>query len=100
MARGAAPPARVPIVLCTRGQETFAAAREKRLAVSGNPAQYDDLAPFVEEQELFRRLRRLAAGSLLPSFEVDVSDDDVAAAAGRIASWLEETGGLHLPDGL
>jgi len=34
--------------------------------------------------------------SLLPSFEVDVSGDDVPGAADRIASWLEATGGLTL----
>ena len=34
--------------------------------------------------------------SLLPSFEVDVSDGDVARATNRIATWLESTGGLTL----
>jgi hypothetical protein len=34
--------------------------------------------------------------SLLPSFQLDVSDDDVAGAADRVASWLEATGGLTL----
>ena len=79
------------LVTCTRRPETFAAARERRLAVSGNPRQYDDLAPFVAEQEL---IRRLAAESLLPRLELDVSDDDVGAAADRVASWLEATDGL------
>ena len=82
------------IVLCTRRPETFAAARAERLAVSGNPSQYDDLAPFVAEQDAFRRL---ADASLLPSHELDVSDGDVARAADRIATWMEETGGLYAP---
>ena len=79
------------LVLCVRRPETFEAARAERLLVSGNPGQYDDLGPFLAEQEL---LRRLAATSSLPLLEVDVSDDDVAAAADRVADWLEATGGL------
>ena len=79
------------LVLCTRRDETFAAARERRLPVSGNPSQYDDLDAFVAEQRLFREL---AAGSGLPRLELDVSDDDVAAATERIADWLAATDGL------
>ena len=82
------------LILCTRSPESFARAREERLKVSGNPRQYDDLAPFIAEQE---EMRFEVGRSLLPSFEVDVSDDDVAGAADRIASWLESTGGLALP---
>jgi hypothetical protein len=81
------------LVLCTRGPESFARAREERLKVSGNPGQYDDLEPFIAEQE---EMRFEAGRSLLPSFEVDVSDDDVPGAVDRIASWLEATGGLTL----
>ncbi|WP_242342375.1 hypothetical protein [Anaeromyxobacter terrae] len=84
-------------VLCVRRPETFAAARAARLAVSGKPSQYDDLSAFVREQELFRRLVR---ESTLPFLELDVSDGDVAAAADRIARWLEETGGLSAPWGV
>ena len=85
------------LVYCTRTPESFAAAREERLKVSGNPSQYDDLDAFVREQE---QLRRLLAESILPTLEVDVSNDDVAGATERIADWLEETGGLWAPDGL
>jgi hypothetical protein len=81
------------LVLCTRSPESFARAREERIKVSGNPGQYDDLAPFVAEQE---DMRFEVGRSLLPSFEVDVSDDDVPGATDRIASWLEATGGLTL----
>lgn len=80
------------LVLCTRQPETFAAARERRLRVSGNPKQYDDLAPFVAEQEL---LRRLARESRLMVLELDISDNDVSAAADRVADWLEATSGLY-----
>ena len=82
------------LILCTRSPESFARAREERLKVSGNPHQYDDLAPFIAEQE---EMRFEVGRSLLPSFEVDVSDDDVAGATDRIAGWLESTGGLALP---
>ena len=81
------------LILCTRSPESFGRAREERLKVSGNPGQYDDLGPFIAEQE---DMRFEVGRSLLPSFEVDVSDDDVAGAADRIASWLEASGGLTL----
>ncbi|HSJ58522.1 MAG TPA: hypothetical protein VLC95_15175 [Anaerolineae bacterium] len=83
------------LLFCTRTPESFAAARAERLKVSGNPAQYDDLSRFVDEQTL---MRRLVTESALPALEVDVSDNDVAGAADRIARWLEETGGLWAPE--
>ncbi len=79
------------LVFCKRTPESFAAAREKRLLVSGNPSQYGDLQAFIEEQEF---MRQLVSQSSLPALELDVSDNDVAAAADRIADWLEATGGL------
>jgi hypothetical protein len=81
------------LILCTRSPESFAQARAERLKVSGNPGQYDDLTPFIAEQE---EMRFEVGRSLLPSFELDVSDDDVSGAADRVASWLEATGGLTL----
>ncbi len=83
------------LVYCVRSPDSFAAAREKRLKVSGKPDQYDDLSRFVHEQEL---LDRLVAESILPVFRLDVSDNDVAAAADRVADWLEATGGLWMED--
>jgi len=85
------------VVLCTRRPDSFAAARDERLKVSGNPSQYDDLSPFLVEQEA---MRLVVARSLLPVLELDVSDDDVPAAAGRVADWLEATGGLAAPWGV
>ena len=82
------------LVFCTRTPESFATARAERLKVSGKPSQYDDLQVFVEEQAL---MRRLVSESILPTLELDVSDNDVSAAADRIADWLEETGGLYAP---
>jgi hypothetical protein len=81
------------LILCTRSPESFARARAERLKVSGNPAQYDDLTPFIAEQD---EMRFEVGRSLLPSLELDISDDDVAGAADRVASWLEATGGLTL----
>jgi hypothetical protein len=81
------------VIFCTRSPESFARAREERLKVSGNPGQYDDLAPFIAEQD---EMRFEVGRSLLPSFEVDVSDDDIGGAADRVACWLEATGGLTL----
>jgi len=79
------------LVFCTRTPESFEEARAERLKVSGNPAQYDDLQVFIHEQEL---LRRLVSESILATLELDVSDNDVARAADRIADWMTETGGL------
>jgi hypothetical protein len=80
------------LVFCTRTPESFAQARARRLKVSGNPAQYDDLQRFIDEQDL---LRQLVGESILPTLELDVSDNDVSSAVERIADWLEATGGLE-----
>jgi len=82
------------IIHCVRRPETFAQARLERLKVSGNPAQYDELQIFMDEQDL---LREFVNRSSLMALELDVSDGDVDAAAGRVCDWLEVTGGLHLP---
>jgi hypothetical protein len=81
----------VHLVLCTRAEGTWEAARAERLLVSGNPAQYDDLARFTREQDL---LRRLAGESILPVLELDTSDGDMEAACERVANWMAATGGL------
>ena len=80
------------LVLCVRRPETFEAAREDRLKVSGNPSQYDDLSPFIAEQGL---LQRLARESRLPVLELDVSDAAPARSADAVADWLESSGGLY-----
>ena len=81
------------LVFVTRAAESFAAARERRLIVSGNPAQYDDLSRFIAEQQL---MERLVGESLLETLRVDISDNDVPAAVERIADWMEASGGLWL----
>jgi len=79
------------LVLCTRSPESFQAALEKRLQVSGNPSQYKDLQKFIEEQELYRKLVKQSS---LPSLIVDVSDNNIQSATDKIALWMRETGGL------
>ena len=79
------------LVFCTRTPESFAAARDERLMVSGNPKQYDHLQLFVDEQE---QMRRLVGESILPKLELDISDSNVTRAVDRIADWMTETGGL------
>jgi hypothetical protein len=83
------------IVFCTRSSESFEAAREERLKVSGNPSQYHDLTPFIREQGL---IQELISKSMLPNLTLDISDNNIAAAVERIADWLEASGGLYMPD--
>ncbi|MBE0687429.1 MAG: hypothetical protein IH585_15680, partial [Anaerolineaceae bacterium] len=83
------------LVLCTRTLDSFAAAREERLKVSGNPSQYDDLSLFIAEQE---RIQELASHSILTTLHLDVSDNSVSKAADAVADWLEATGGLYLEE--
>lgn len=82
------------MVFCTRSPASFAAARAERLKVSGNPAQYDDMQLFIDEQEL---LHELVGRSALPVLMLDVSDDDIAGAVEKVADWMERTGGLYMP---
>ncbi|MEO8356106.1 MAG: hypothetical protein ABI621_09340 [Chloroflexota bacterium] len=83
------------IIFCTRSPESFEAAREERLKISGNPSQYDDLGPFIREQQL---MRELIVQSKLPSLTLDISDNNIPAAVERVADWLEASGGLYMPD--
>ncbi|MGE5233525.1 MAG: hypothetical protein ACM3OB_05400 [Acidobacteriota bacterium] len=82
------------LVLCIRDAASFEAARTERLAVSGNPGQYDDLEAFRREQDLFAEL---VATSRLPSLRLDVTDGDIGGAADRVADWLAASGGLYAP---
>ncbi|HDP99771.1 MAG TPA: hypothetical protein ENN22_11400 [bacterium] len=83
------------LVFCNRTPESFAAARDERLKVSGKPSQYDNLQQFIEEQEL---LRQLVNESILPKLELDISDNNIGNAVEKIADWLESTGGLYADD--
>jgi len=83
------------LIYCTRSPDSFEAARSERLKVSEKPDQYDDLDVFIREQEL---MNGLVANSTLKTLTLDMSDNNIPAAAGRIADWLEETGGLYMDD--
>ena len=80
------------LVFCTRSPESFVAARQERIKVSGKPSQYDNLQLFIDEQEA---MRELVGKSILLTLELNVSDNDVAGAVNRIADWMAETGGLY-----
>ena len=80
------------LIFCYRAPESFEEARRERMKVSGNPSQYDDLSQFVREQEV---MQTLVEESQLPKMTLDVSGNDVAAAANAVADWLESNGGLY-----
>ncbi len=82
------------LVLCTRREETFPQALAERLAISGNPSQYDGFEGYLREQERFRDLAR---NSRLPQLELDVSDASLDELCHSVADWLEADGGLTLP---
>ena len=81
------------LVFITRSPDSFQAARAERLKVSGNPAQYDHLDLFIEEQQL---MQRLVSESMLPTLTLDISNNDVHRVTEAIADWLEQTGGLWM----
>jgi hypothetical protein len=35
---------------------------------------------------------------MLPSLTLDISDNNIHAAVERVADWLEQSGGLYMPD--
>ena len=76
--------------------ETLGQAREemKQEEIREQEKVIEKVMLRVEEQKL---MQRLVSESILPCLALDVSDNDVGVAAGRIAGWLEETGGLYAP---
>lgn len=74
------------VVFCMRDPATFPEAREERLLVSGNPAQYDDLGLFIREQDCFLEL---TGRSRLPVLVLDSSDGDIPRMASAVADWLD-----------
>jgi hypothetical protein len=83
------------LIYCTRSPDSFAAAREERLKVSGNPSQYDDLERFKREQDV---LEELVVNSILPVYRVDISDNEVSKAVESIVDWMAASGGLEMVD--
>ncbi|PWV81889.1 hypothetical protein SAMN05421630_106123 [Prauserella marina] len=81
------------VVFCHREPTSFRQAREERLTVSGNPAQYDDLSVFVREQE---DLLGAAIRGGLPVLELDVTDRGVEELADTVVDWYERQNLLKL----
>ena len=80
------------LIFCTRTPDSFDSARALRLKVSGKPDQYNRLDTFIRDQEL---MRKIVGVSMLPTFEVDISDNNIERATEEIADWMEEDGGLY-----
>ena len=80
------------LVFCTRSPESFENAKAERLKVSGNPGQYDDLNLFINEQNL---MREIISKSILPVYELDITDNNIDSAVEKIAVWMESNGGLY-----
>ena len=83
------------IILCTRSPESFFEAREERLAVSGNPSQYENLDIFIQEQELFRKEVK---HSILPYKEINISYKNIRDICEEIAEFLKVRNLLGLYD--
>jgi hypothetical protein len=83
------------LIFMTRSAESFAQAREKRLEVSGNPGQYNDLDIFRREQEI---LETLIEASILPVLRVDISDNNIDRGVKTIVDWLKSNGGLYVDE--
>ncbi len=83
------------LVFCWRRPDSFEKAKQRRLTISSNPSQYEDLAIFLREQEV---VQELFDRSLLPKMVVDVTDNTPEQMVTDIADWLEATGGLTVPD--
>jgi hypothetical protein len=81
------------LVFMNRTPESFSAARQERLKVSGKPDQYSDLSVFIREQEL---IKRLVGESILPKLELDISDNDIPGVVEKITGWVEANGGLWI----
>jgi hypothetical protein len=83
------------LVFCWRSPDSFEEARKRRLKISGNPSQYDDLSIFLREQEV---VQEFVDQSLLPKLVVDVTDNRIDRVVKQVADWLEATGGLTAQD--
>ncbi|MBT3227813.1 MAG: hypothetical protein HOD43_09800 [Candidatus Marinimicrobia bacterium] len=80
------------LVLCIRSHDSFEAARDERLKISGNPSQYDNLDVFRREQDHFIEL---ATQSKLPVLKLDVSTASIDDLAGKVGDWMSSMGGLY-----
>jgi hypothetical protein len=80
------------LIFCWRHPDSFAEARRRRLKISSNPSQYDDLTIFIRDQ---RTIEKLIESSIIPKLIVDVTERSLENQMDYIADWLEATGGLN-----
>ena len=83
------------LVFLTRSPESFAAARERRLKISGNKSQYEDLSVFVREQEL---MQQLVEASALPSIKIDISENIIDQAVEQIVDHMYKSGAMWMDE--
>jgi hypothetical protein len=80
------------LISCWREPSSFVEARRRRLKISSNPSQYDNLTSFVREQEV---IQELVENSAIPALRLDVTHRSLAEQVSYVADWLEATGGLN-----
>jgi len=83
---------RFRLIFCWRHPKSFAKARSRRLKISSNPSQYDNLGIFIREQEI---MQELIGKSMIPSLLLDVTERSLEEQVSQVADWLEATGGLN-----
>jgi hypothetical protein len=80
------------LIFCWREPSSFIEARKRRLKISSNPSQYDNLTIFVREQEV---IQKLVENSAIPALLLDVTQRSLEEQVSYVADWLEATGGLN-----
>jgi hypothetical protein len=80
------------LIFCWRHPSSFPEARTRRLKISSNPSQYDDLEIFIREQQI---MEGLVAKSVLPKLFLNVTERSLEEQVDLITDWLESTGGLN-----
>jgi hypothetical protein len=83
------------LIFCWRSPDSFEEARRRRLKISSNPSQYEDLSIFLREQEV---VQEFVDRSLLSKLVVDVTDNRLDRVVKQVADWLEATRGLTAED--
>ena len=80
------------LIFCWREPSSFVDARKRRLKISSNPSQYDNLANFIREQET---IQELVENSSIPTLVLDVTHRSLEQQVTYVADWLQLTGGLN-----
>jgi hypothetical protein len=83
------------LIFCWRSPDSFEEARRRRLKISSNPSQYEDLSIFLREQDV---VQEFVDRSLLSKLVVDVTDNRLDRVVKQVADWLEATRGLTAED--